>query len=405
MRLLILASSLPCPPDDGRRLRMYHLYGSLAQRHEIWWVCPNDGGDARSSARMFHRVRAVATPAPVPPAGQSKSRLASIARACSGDYFEQLHTKDMTGELTGLLGRDFDAVVVDSEAMAPYVRMSRPDVPWILNTQNVPSVVARRALRTAEGAKAKLRTWLGYRSALRFERKLFPRFFAVAVVSELERKLFVRRFRGIRVYTVPNGVDAALLLRPTSSAVDGHLLNFTGHFGYPPNRDAMRYFCTSIFPAAIQRDRTVRLELIGKGSREFAASLPSALPVSAMGYVDDVHAHIARASAVVAPFRVGGGTRIKILEAIALGTPVVSTSVGAEGLELDVSCGLLIADKAGDFVDLILRVLHDTLPRENASTAGRAHIARDYTWESAARRLENVLQGAIQGIDKQGRTR
>ena len=403
MRLLILAAGLPCPPDYGARIRMYYLYGPLARHHELWWVCPDDGGDARSSARMFHRLRVVAPPVSAPPAGLFKRRLARIAGACTGDHYQQ--HEEMTSKLACLLGSDFDAVVVDSERMASYVRMSRPGVPWVLNTQNVPSVVARRTWQTADGVRARLRAWLSYRSAFRFEHNLFPRFVAITVVSELEREMLVRRFRGIRAYTVPNGVDAGLLLRRTSSAVDEHLLNFTGHFGYPPNRDAMRYFCTSVFPVILQRDRTVRLELIGKGSREFAASLPSSLPVSGLGYMDDAPSHIARASAVVAPFRIGGGTRIKILEAIALGTPVVATSVGAEGLELDASCGLLVADKAHDFADLTLQALHDMRLREHASTSGRARIARNYTWESAARRLESVLRDSVHVLDNPERTR
>ena len=384
---------------------MYYLYGSLARRHEVWWVCRDDGGDARTSARMFHRLRVVARPVRIPPTGRFKRQLARIARAYKREYFSEFHFGEMTSELAGLLGSDFDAVVVESEAMAPYVRLSKPGVPWILNTQNVPSVVARRTWQTTEGAKKRLNAWLDYRSALRFERNLFPRFFAVTAVSELEREMFVRRFKGIRAYTVPNGVDSGLLLREASSAVDEHLLNFTGHFGYAPNRDAMRYFCTSIFPEILQRDSKVRLELIGKGSHGFAASLPPALPVSALGYVDDALSHVARASAVIAPFRVGGGTRIKILEAIALGKPVVATSVGAEGLELDASCGLLIADSVHDFADLSLKALHDERPREHASTTGRARIAQDYTWESAVRSLEGVLQDAVHMVDNRERTR
>jgi glycosyltransferase involved in cell wall biosynthesis len=370
---------------------MYNLYGPLAGAHELWWICPSDRGDEGSSARMFRRLGVIARPVRIPRDGQSDRWLARTIGAVSGDHFWWFHHQEITRELDSLLGNDFDAVVVETEVMATYAGLAKPDVPWILSTQNLPSAVARRVLQTAQGAKAWLRAWFNHRNALRFENRLFPRFSAIAVVSDLDREMLVARFGGVHVRTVPNGVDFELVDRHYGSPSDERLLSFAGNFRYPPNRDAIQHFCSSILPLILQRNGEVRLELIGKDSVEFRASLPPTLPVSALGYVDDATAHVARASTVVAPLRVGGGTRIKILEAIGLGKPVVATSVGAEGLDLDASCGLLVADDPLDYAEMTLRALGDPAVRDAATTRGRTKVMADYTWESASRKFAELI--------------
>ena len=375
---------------------MYHLYGPLARKHEVWWLSRNDAkteDSLRNTERMFTRVVAVA----VPPEPLRIAGPVTRARAWLG-YFMAGYRRPpfpvcegLRSALGSLLDDSFDAVLVEHEAMAAYVTDRTNDVPWILNTQNIPSVLARRVWQYARGSRERYRSRLACHATLDFEADTFPKFDAVAVVSELERRALKKRFPRIRLFCVPNGVSSDLVHRAVQGQPNGRVLNFTGTFQYEPNRDAIRYFCSAIFPEVLRRDGSVKLQLVGEDSDLMARSLPANLPVTGLGHVNDPLEPLAKCAAVVAPFRLGAGTRIKILEGIAAGRPVIATSVGAEGIELDASCGLLIADDPRDFAEKVLLALCDPGVSHAAQRTGRARVLRDCTWESASSKLEEAV--------------
>jgi polysaccharide biosynthesis protein PslH len=210
-------------------------------------------------------------------------------------------------------------------------------------------------------------------------------------VSETERHMLTKRFPKVRSFCVPNGVSSDLARLQVPSTPGGRVLNFTGTFNYRPNRDAVKFFCSAVFPEILRRDGSVELQLVGRGSDSFARSLSPGLPVSGLGYVSDALEPLGKCAAVIAPFRLGAGTRIKILEAIALGKPVVATTVGAEGIDLDASSGLLIADDPSDFAEKTLLALNDPGIRDSAQKAGRTRVFADYSWESSAGKLAELI--------------
>jgi glycosyltransferase involved in cell wall biosynthesis len=399
VRLLILAAGLPCPPDHGRRIRMYQLYGPLARRHEVSWLSRNDAesdADLRQTERLFTRVSAVKIRPRRLNAPQRETRLRNLVSIFDAYWRSPFPVHDeLRRALAALLGDSFDAVIVDSEGMAGYIREAKKSIPWILNTQNIPSTIARRVWQHAASTGARLRGWAKYRSALRFENEVFPRYDAVAAVSEVERRALTGRFPGLKVACVPNGVSSELARMRLPEPTNGRLLCYIGTFGYAPNRDAVAYFCSAIFPEILRHDGHVHLRLVGKGSDEFVRSLPSGLPVTGLGFVDDPFQAVSECAAVIVPLRLGGGTRIKILEAIALGKPVIATTVGAEGIDLDASSGLLIADDPSDFALRVLHALDNLEVRNSARNTGRPKVLRDYTWESASSKLANLVDSTV----------
>jgi glycosyltransferase involved in cell wall biosynthesis len=172
-------------------------------------------------------------------------------------------------------------------------------------------------------------------------------------------------------------------------------LIYPGALSYDANLDAMRYFLREIFPRIRAARPGVRLRITGKTTPEQRAALPSTEGVELTGYVHDIRAAVAGAWAEVVPLRAGGGTRLKVLEALAIGTPVVSTSKGAEGLDLAAGEDLLIADTPEQFAQATLKLLGDPMLRERLAARGRATVQARYDWRTIAGQLTDLVEQVV----------
>lgn len=399
MKLLIIATGIPFPPDHGRRLRLLHLYRDLASKHSLYWLCPTEDStsqDIRSTEAMVNHLQCVSHQ-------QSSGRLASIRRAIWDPYPLE---SSICAALLDLLSKEmFDAVLVDSEAMAAYVRFRHPKIPWILNTHNIPSIIAERTFRTNANLRGRLLGFASWLAMLRFQRRWFPRYSVLTFVSGQEQQWMKQHFPDLMVYELRNGVDAEAISNcdhDPSPAV----LNFTGPLGYGPNRDALDYFCAEIMPRILAKRPDVLLRLVGRGTDLYARTYSGRLPVEGLGYVTDPWSPLCNSTLAIAPHRIGGGTRIKILEALAAGKPVVATQVGAEGIQLGEAEGLMVADTPADFAHQVLRVLNDPEIRERAKTVGRPAVIRCYSWQQSRDKLGEILEQFVscgQRRDKVGK--
>jgi hypothetical protein len=217
---------------------MYHLYGPLAKKHEVWWLSRNDAmseDDLRRTERMFARVVAVT----VPTEPTQMPGLAMRVRGWLGYFIARYRRpsfpvcEEVRRALSSLLEGSFDAVVVEGEGMAAYARHSSKDTPWLLNTQNIPSVVARRVWQYARTSRERYRSRLSCRAVLDFEADTFPMFDAIAVTSEVERRTLRKRFPHVRTFCVPNGVCSSLAQVQLPRAPTGKVLRrCEGHFPY-----------------------------------------------------------------------------------------------------------------------------------------------------------------------------
>lgn len=223
----------------------------------------------------------------------------------------------------------------------------------------------------------------------RLERAAPARYARVAVCSEADRAFFPRRLRD-RVLVVPNGVPAHQLARPRP-AEEPFSLVFVGRMQYEPNIDAALWLIRDILPRVAAALPGVRLYIVGDHRNPTLQALHDGKRVVVTGRVEDVEPFVARAAVSVAPIRVAGGTRIKILESLALGTPVVSTTIGAEGLDVVPGRHLRIGDTAEGFAAEAVALLKGPAAREALRGAGRALVADRYTWEAIGRRLAASL--------------
>jgi glycosyltransferase involved in cell wall biosynthesis len=191
----------------------------------------------------------------------------------------------------------------------------------------------------------------------------------------------------MRSAVIPNAVDLDYFSpRPGDPSPDGRTVLFFGAINYFPNVDGIRYLAGEIWPRIATRHPGARLEIIGQHptSEILALQGPS---VDVLGKVDDLRPYLARAAVSVVPLRIGGGTRLKVLEAMAMGRPVVSTSIGAEGIEAEPGRHLLLADDAEGFASAVSRILDQAQVGARLGREGRALVERRYSWQTAAHRL------------------
>jgi glycosyltransferase involved in cell wall biosynthesis len=194
---------------------------------------------------------------------------------------------------------------------------------------------------------------------------------------------------------VPNGIDLDFYSGHFGTPESGSLI-FPGALTYQANFDAMDFFLRRVFPSVKAKCPEVTLRITGRTDEVPVERLPLSERVTLTGYLDDIRPYVTQSWACVVPLRVGGGTRLKVLEAMALGTPVVSTSKGAEGLEVTHGEDILIADTPAEFADAVLRLLDDGALRAKLATNGRRLVEKYYSWETCARKLEQLLYQVVQ---------
>jgi sugar transferase (PEP-CTERM/EpsH1 system associated) len=296
--------------------------------------------------------------------------------------------------------RRFDLIVCDF--LVPAVNMPpRLPCPSVIFTHNVESEIWRRHAETKRGL-ARLLYRSQHRRMLRFERRTLGRFDGVLAVSEVDRDTFARLYPGaIRrpVEVIPTGVDTRFFDAGVS-APESKSLVFTGSMDWLPNEDAMLFFCSQVLPLIRREEPDVTLSIVGRAPTAAVARLAQQHGVVVTGRVDDVRPHIADAAAYVVPLRIGGGTRLKIFEAMSMGKAIVSTTVGAEGLPVTDGTHLVIADEPREFADAVVRLLRDVPRRRALEAAARRLVVDHYDWAAVADVFDQALVRVARGTER-----
>lgn len=270
--------------------------------------------------------------------------------------------------------------------------------PAVLFTHNVEAEIWRRHAETAANPIARRLLATQWRRMLRFERGALARFDLVLTVSEADSMTFSRLYGNAAsaYHVVPTGVDTeyfAPIAADTSNTGTPDLV-FTGSMDWLPNEDAMIFFVREILPQIREIEPAVTLSIVGRAPTPAVTRLAEQRGITVTGRVDDVRPHVGAASVYVVPLRIGGGTRLKIFEAMAMGKAVVSTTVGAEGLPVTNGRDIVIADTPADFADAVVSLLSDREKRQRLERAARRLVVERYDWSAVARELEAALVAA-----------
>jgi sugar transferase (PEP-CTERM/EpsH1 system associated) len=398
MRILWLNAGLLLPLDKGGKLRTWHLMRHLAGRHHITYCSYADPAQSPADLDGMRQVCAELVTIPRNDAPKNSIRFYAeaaayllnpqpyaVAKYRSRAYEHALERLLATGR--------FDLIVCDF--LPPLVNMpQRLPCPAVLFTHNVESEIWRRLAETQTDPVRRMLFRVQWRRMLRFERAALGRFDAVLAVSDADRETFRRLFASRLtppIHVVPTGVDTSYFAPADPSAALPHHLVFTGSMDWSPNEDGMVYFCREIFPRIRHIEPDATLAIVGRSPTPAVQKLAEHPGVQVSGRVDDVRPHLARATVYVVPLRIGGGTRLKIFEAMAMGKAVVSTTVGAEGLPLTPGREILIADDPERFAGAAVQLLRDQDLRHSIESAARQLVLQHYDWAAVFGDLEAAL--------------
>lgn len=375
MHILFLSNWYPYPASNGSKLRIFNLLRGLSQHHTITLVSFVDADDQPDPHSPLHRFCAAVHTVPkklfAPDSLRAKAGFFSRNPRSVLDKF----SPDMAQLIADVVvTTDIDLVIASQVDMAGYRRYFA-DLPAIF--EEVEVGVLYEQMATAVTWQQHLRHQLTWQKHRGYLQRLLRTYDGVTVVSAQEAALLQKTGIASKPVTVvPNGVDAASYQTETAVPQPNTLI-FTGSFSFRPNYDAMVWFVGEVLPLVRAAVPDVRLIITGKhGNRP----LPSLDNVELAGFVDDVRPYIQNSWVSIAPILSGGGTRLKILEAMAAGTPVVATSKGAEGINVTDGIEMFIADTPQAQADAIIRLLRDADLRQQMAAKARQIVQNQYDW-------------------------
>ncbi|HMA36751.1 MAG TPA: glycosyltransferase [Chloroflexia bacterium] len=426
MRVLWICSYPPYPPDFGGARRTYNLLEQAARAgHQIDLLAFATGDadrDAQAAAALrplCAGVELVRDPWALPAAlgagdagavgRKRRGQLQALLSHRPYQFYAHYSAAMQAAIDRRTPGPAYDLIQVEFSQMA-YYRLP-PGVPAFLDLHNVEYEILGRVAQAGGPPLRRMYNWSEYIKFRREEPRLWRRFTCLLVTSERDGRLVQTAWPGAPIVVVPNGVDTGFFQPPAAGrggdSPAAPQIVFTGMMAYYPNHDAVVYFAATIWPA-IRRALPALAWLI-VGAEPPPAVRALAAPgngITVTGRVADVRPYVWRSQASVVPLRMGGGTRLKIVEALAMGQAVVSTRVGCEGIAVEPGVNLLVADDPAAFAGAVVGLLRDPARAARIGAAGRALAAQAYSWPVVARPMLEAwerVRGQGSGVGDQGR--
>jgi len=396
LHVAIVDEELPYPATSGKRIRTLNLTLRLARRHRITYFCHRnaDIGEARQAAVFFadHGIETVVVDRVVPPKRGPKfyARLATNLLSPL-PYSVASHTSPALNRAIQDYAAE-NAVDLWHCEWTPYFEPLRRLVAArrLVMAHNVESLIWQRYCETE---KNRLKRWYmrrQWRKFEHFEKRTFAEADQTVAVSFEDASLMRSRFRAGNVAVVENGVDVSFFQPADERRQLGRIL-FLGSLDWRPNLDAVNLLLNAIFPLVETLEPSARLCLVGRNPPEWLRRKVNGTPaVELHANVPDVRPYLAQCGILAVPLRIGGGSRIKILEALASGLPVVSTRVGAEGLSLQAGDHFVLVDRVEDMANALVQTIRGHKKALQAAERGRRMVLCRYDWDVLAEQLETV---------------
>ncbi len=394
MKILWVKAGGLVPLDTGGKIRSYHILRELAKRHAVslftfYAQHPNDVHEQLTE--LFERVICIPLQIPIP---RSHGETFHFARYVASPlpYSVAKHSQpQVKAAIRNLLAIEpYDVIVCDFIAAAGVIPWDFPH-PKILFTHNVETQIWERHIKTAVNPIWKAISWNECRKMSRYERFCLNNAQHVLTVSEYDRDAFSIIIARDRMTVIPTGVDTQYF-RPAASSGNPNNLVFTGSMDWLPNVDAILHFAKEILPLIRKQIPNVIVTLAGRNpSPKLVALAQADKSFRTTGTVPDIRPYVADASVFIVPLRIGGGTRLKIFEAMAMGKAVVSTAIGAEGLPVTHGKDIVIADTPQDFAHAVVSLLCQPDERNRLGASARRLVEQKYSWAVVANLFERML--------------
>ncbi len=400
MRILWVKVGGLWPLSSGGRLRSFHILKSLSERHRVTLLTTH--GPDEDPTQLAAQLPGVEVSSV--PHSSAKHGTAGFAWALGRSWFSPLpvdllrwRVPAVRAEVMRRLSRQaFDVCVADFLAAVPNVPLGGP-VPVVLFEHNVEHLIWKRLALVEQRLLRRALLEVEWRKMRRFEATACTGAQLTLAVSQADRVVLdaLVPAAGPRMGVVPTGVDTSYFRANGVHPVASELV-FTGSMDWYPNEDAVLHFLDDILPRVRAAAPTTTLSVVGRSPSARLRAAVEAAGGHVSGTVPDVRPYIGKASVFVVPLRVGGGTRLKIFEALAMGKAVVSTSVGAEGLPIEPGVHYVQANEAQPFADAVISLLGDPNRRRALGEAGRQLVEERYSWVQAARVFEAACMEARQ---------
>lgn len=400
MRLLFLTPQIPYPPHQGTTARNFNIIRNLAHHHEISVLSFGTSQEIEAAKPLLQACFDIKTTPP--PLRSTFSRALSTAISPKPDMALRLFSDSMRALVhAALSSHHYDLVQVEGIEMAPcmvYARQQHPRVKWVYDNHNAEYVLQRTAFLVDARHLGKwhraLYSAIQWRKLFQYEGKVCRMadhvFAASSRDAQAIQQLLVRR-----ITVVPNGVDTEYF-RPSDQVCAKPLAEFAmvfaGKMDYRPNIDAMQWFCADILPRIRGEYPLAHLEIVGQKPTHAVGALANRQGVEVTGWVPDTRPYVADAAVFVVPLRMGSGTRLKVLEAMAMGKAIVSTSLGVEGISLVPGKHVVIADSGEEFARSVAMLLQNERYRYELGSAAR-ELALAYDWSQIVPLIQDAYAG------------
>lgn len=388
MKILFLANRIPYPPYRGDKLKIFNLARRLQKEHELYLVTftqtPEEEQYRTELEKIFKEVHLIYLP-------KWKSAINCLSAAWDDTPLQVLYFKsaEMQKKLNEVLKvHKFDAVHVQHLRMSPYLA-ERKDIPRILDLPDAFSLYWERRMKMKSSVLKKSFETLEQRRVLKYESILKK--YNMSLVCSVEDLEYLKKTHKIdNIRLLPNGVDLDTFHPRQHDYSHNHTLLFTGNMDYAPNVDAVVYFVQEILPAIHQKFPQTKFVIAGQRPVQKVQDLANDY-ISVTGFVEDIAAVYDTASVVVAPLRFGAGTQNKVLEAMAMGIPVVCSNIGFKGLGIASGDGAIMQTDPTAFANSVIELLSAEDLRKKVGAKGIEVIQNSFGWDAIAKLLATYL--------------
>lgn len=388
MKILFITPYPPYPPEAGGKIRSYNLIREVARHHDVVLFTLADATDLQKMTDHFSRFLGSVEVFPVEPMGWFRKKRRP-------DFFRHFHSPGLEKRLVELLSRP-GIDVIHVEELCLLDALPRTRVPRVLGRQKIDTFFYR-ALYESDGRLKSFKWQSDLVKMVGQEKRAKKIFQGHVVCSQVDANRLQVLTGKINYRVVPNGVDLEYFKPAPCAADERRTLVFTGSMDYEPNVDGAHFFVEEIWPKIREQAPDVEVLFVGHRPIDSVLELGKQPGVTITGSVDDVRPYIRDASAVIVPIRIGEGTRLKILEAMAMRKPVVSTPPGAEGLRVKDGANISLAKDAEDFALRTLRLLENTDEAERIAVGGHETVSRTYGWNAIALNLLKFYEDLAAG--------
>ncbi|MBN8672136.1 MAG: glycosyltransferase [Flavipsychrobacter sp.] len=388
MKFLFFANRVPYPPYRGDKLKIFNLARRLSKSHELHLLTfaqsQEDLTYKEELEKVFTKVHFIYLP-------KWRSAANCLAALWDGTPLQVLYFRSaaMRQKLAEVLAADkFDAIHVQHLRMSPYLAKHK-ELPRILDMPDAFSLYWERRMKAQKNPFKKIFETIEQKRVLKYERIMHE--YNMSLVCSAEDLAYLKEQHSIsNINLLPNGVDLDTFKAGGHDYSHNHTLLFTGNMDYAPNVDAVQYFVEEVFPIIKQQHSQVKFIIAGQRPVKKVQDLASD-DVQVTGFIKDLAAVYNQASVVVAPLRFGAGTQNKVLEAMAMGVPVVCSNIGFKGLGIESGEGAIMQTDPQQFAQSVIQLLNSQQMREEVGAKGMHVMQSRFGWDSVAKTLEGYL--------------